>query len=87
MILYYHANKPSWKERAKRKPRKTKGQREFRLKRAKCIHYLKRVRNWTYDRIAERLSICDGKNVFLILKRYELNQSNSDNLAQQGVTR
>lgn len=72
MRLYYYLNKENWNvyERRKRK-RKTKGQKEFREKRAKCIWYLVRVNEWSYRKAAERFSICDPKNVWKILRTYE----------------
>jgi hypothetical protein len=71
---YYYKNKPKWKIYERRK-RKNKGQKEFREKRNKCIWYLIKVRKWTYRDVAKKLSICDPKNVWKMLKTYERNRN------------
>ena len=73
MRLYYYLNKDKLNDARKRKRKLTKGQKEFREKRAKCVWYLKRVKGYSYRQIADRLSIYDAKNVWRILKRYERN--------------
>ena len=70
MRIYYYLNKPKWKVYERRK-RITKGQKQFREKRAKCLYYLVRVKGNSYRQAAQRLSICDPKNVWKILNRYE----------------
>lgn len=78
MRLYYYLNKDGWNDKRKA-PKKSKGQKEFREKRAKCVYYLKTKRGWSYRQIANRLSICDPKNVWKILKRYERNRNEKAN--------
>lgn len=71
MRIYYHLNKTIINEKKRKRKRKTKGQREFREKRNKCIHYLIRVRGKSYREAAKRLSVSDPKNIWLMLKTYE----------------
>lgn len=67
----YYLNKETINANRKRPKLKTKGQKEFREKRAKVIHYLIRVRGKSYRQVADRLSFDDPKNVWKILNRYE----------------